>query len=136
MSMRNYAVDEYGLLIDDAAIRYVARNLKKNNVEEPDWDDIAAAEEELDCYYTSEFYGEAFAIRDDGRDDYDSDTRLLFDGDVLYLIPLRRYPTLFSTAYNNMQEVIAEVRQGVERLLPQDFDYRNHLRHVIGSYVG
>jgi hypothetical protein len=134
--MRNYAVDEYGLLIDDAAIRYVARKLKKNNAEELDWDDIANAEEELGCYYTSEFDGEAFAILDDGRDDCDIDTRLLFEGNVLYLIPLRRYPTLFSTAYNNMQEVIAEVRQGIENLPPQNFDYRGHLRHVIGTYLG
>ncbi len=73
MSMRNYAVDAYGLLIDDAAVRYVARNLKKNNVEELGWDDIANAE---------------------------------------------------------------EVRQGTENLLPQNFDYRGHLRHVIGTYLG
>ena len=134
MSMHNYAVDEYGLLIDDETIRYVARNLKRTNVGDLDWDDISAAEEELDCYYTSEFYGEAFPILDDGRDDYN--TRVRYEGEVLYLIPLRRYPTLFSAAYQNMQEVVAEARRGIEQLLPPDFDYRGHLRHVIGTYVG
>lgn len=59
-----------------------------------------------------------------------------YDVDVIYYVPTKNYGTLFKAAYANMEELESEFRTKFNKYLPDDFDYRKHIRHIIGTYYG
>ena len=133
MSMRDYAVDDYGMVLDAETAKTICLNL---------WDDYDGEDYEdygydlyshEKCEYISEFTGEAYKIDDNGDIFGASDS---YDCESLYYISLWVYPSLFNKAYNSMDDIVAELKERIGKYLPEDFDYRSKIRHIIGTYYG
>lgn len=138
MSMMDYAVNDYGLLMTRDMLKIVASKYC-NDYAEKEY-------EEDDCYfndelyeagiieYVGEFTGEAVCINDDGTNDWgNSDT---YKADMLYYVPVQKANTLFKAAYNNTTDLVNEFRERLGEYLPEDFDYRSKIRHICGTYYG
>lgn len=141
MGMREYGVNEYGLVLSDETMRHLASKLcstySEAEYEENKYDFNEAVEYKLPCEYISTFSGDAVKIAEDGVDDWFSPGNYeSYDDDMIYYIPFNRYPTLFSAAYANMREVIEEMKRKVGKYLPSDFDYMDNIRHIVGTYYG
>ena len=133
MSMRDCAVSDYGLLLDEETIKIIASKVLADYTDE---DDMAyGLYDEGICEYISEFTGESIPIREDGYvswggagEDYRCET-------IVY-VPTSNLPTLFKRAYENIDEIIDEFKGKVGEYLPDGFDYRGKLRHISGTYFG
>lgn len=134
MSMRDYAVDDYGLVLDEETVKVIASKVYEDYTE-----DIADWGFELYssgiCEYIGEFTGEAQEITDDGTFIWGGDYKS-YNDEAIYYVPLSKYPTLFKRAYNNMEEIIDEFKSKLGEYLPEDFDYRSKIRHICGTYYG
>lgn len=135
MSMRDYAIDDYGLLLTKETIKIIASKVL-DDLEERDEDEYGdALYEKGICEYIGDFTGEAGILFDDGLNDWIK-TGEMYNGDMIYYIPVSSYPTLFKAAYNNMDELIKEFKSKVGDYLPDNFDYRANIRHIVGTYFG
>lgn len=135
MSMRDYPVDDYGLLLTKDMMRSIVSKVI-DDFEEIDEDEYGyALYEEGICEYIGDFTGEAGILFDDGTNDWIK-TGEVYDGDIIYYIPISSYPTLFKAAYNNMDDLIEEFKSKVGDYLPKDFNYREQIRHIVGAYFG
>lgn len=138
MSMRHYGVDDYGLIVTDEMLQTIASKYCADYTEEEYRENRFAFHEALYeagiIEYISEFTGESVAVDDDGRDIYTEGEE--YWADLLYYLPANKYSTLFKTAYNNMDELVSEFKWQLHEYLPEDFDYRDHVRHLVGSYYG
>ena len=85
--------------------------------------------------YISEFSGEAQYVSDDGVCDWGCDT-IYFSGSYLYYVPINRRMTLFEAAYKDMDDMIADFKERIGEYMPEDFDYRNNIRFIVGTYWG
>lgn len=135
MSMRDYAVDDYGLLLTEETIKIIASKVCDDfeDMEEDEYGD--ALYEEGICEYIGDFTGEAGLLSDDGLNDWMGNGET-YDEDRIYYIQVSLYPTLFRAAYENMAALIAEFKEKVGEYLPEDFDYRSNIRHIVGTYFG
>ena len=135
MSMRDYAVDDYGLLLTEEAMRTIAAIVCDDfeDMEEDEYGD--ALYEKGICEYIGDFSGEAIRIADDGYHEYGNNGES-YSGDQIFYVPICSYSTLFKPAYKNMDELIAEFKQKLGEYLPKDFDYRVNIRHIVGTYWG
>lgn len=138
MSMRDYAVDDYGLLMTREMMETIVSKYCSDYTKQKYEDDEHGFN--CDLYqagivdYISEFTGESMEIDDSGRTIFtQSET---YDNDIIYYIPACNYSTLFKPAYNNMDELISEFRWKLCDYLPDDFDYRKRIRHIVGTYYG
>ena len=135
MSMADYAVHDYGMLLDEDIVNDIASQIFEDYTE----NSMAYWGYELYdkgiCEYISEFTGEAQEIDDNGTFAWGSAGEL-FNGDNIAYVPLCKYPTLFSKAYNNMEEIIKEFKTKLGKYLPENFDYRSRIRHICGTYYG
>lgn len=134
MSMRDYAVDDYGLVLDEETIKAIISKLDVEPLDE-DTDLAYILYDEGICEYISEFTGEAQVVQDNGYFDWGRDY-IPFKSDSIAYVPLTHYPTLFKKAYNNMEEIIDELKSKLGEYLPEDFDYRSRIRHICGTYYG
>ena len=136
MSMRDYAFNDYGLLMTKEMLKMVASKVIEDYTEEKYDDDPWSFNEDLyECgvvEYISEFIGEAICVRDDGTDDYRNSKT--YDSDTVYYIPVSKISTLFKAAYNNIDEMIEEFKDRVGKYLPDDFNYRPYVCHIVGTY--
>lgn len=137
MSMRDYAVDDYGLVLDSETIKVIASKVfdgfVDNDEELGDW-----GYELYDkgiCEYISEFTGEAQELTDDGVYTWGGDSKDYYCDAIAY-VPASNYPTLFKKAYNNMEEIVEEFKVKLSKYLTEDFDYRSRIRHISGVYYG
>ena len=136
MSMRDYAVDDYGLTLNETAVNDIASQIFGEDYTEntSSYWGYELYEKGI-CEYISEFTGELQEVDDDGvflwGGDYET-----YDRDVIVYIPLKSYPTLFQKAYNNMEEIVEELKSKVGKYLHEDFDYRKNIRHISGTYYG
>lgn len=135
MSMRDYAVDDYGLLLTEETMKIIASKVCDDfkDMEENEYGD--ALYEEGICEYIGDFTGEAGILLDDGLNDWIRNGEM-YDGDRIYYIQVSSYPTIFKAAYENMDALIAEFKEKVGEYLPKDFDYRSNIRHIFGTYFG
>lgn len=138
MSMRDYAVDDYGLLLSKDNLRILASKLCDDFTDD-DWEEdmcgyIESVVDKLCIESVGDFSGEAMTIEDNGDSDW-SDTTL-YSGEPIYYIGAAIYPNLFKQAYNDVDELIEEFKEKVGEYLPKDFDYRNAVRHIVGTYFG
>jgi hypothetical protein len=133
--MRDYAVDDYGLLLTEETMKIIASKTCDDfeDIEEDEYGD--ALYEEGICEYIGDFTGEAGFIHDDGMNDWLKSGEI-YDGDRIYYVNTSSYPTLFKAAYENMDALIAEFKEKVGEYLPEDFDYRANIRHIVGTYFG
>lgn len=133
--MRDYAVDDYGLLLTEETMKIIASIVCDDfdDMEEDEYGD--ALYEEGICEYIGDFTGEAGILLDDGLNDWIRNGEM-YDGDRIYYIQVSSYPTIFKAAYENMDALIAEFKEKVGEYLPEDFDYRSNIRHIVGTYFG
>lgn len=136
--MRDYAVDDYGLVLNDNHMQVLAAQLCDGYTEKDYdenmyeyWEELV---DKLGLQYVSEFTGEAAYLNDDGSSAYKG-TFPYFDDTVFYLA-LKKYPSLFHAAYSNIDEVISELKDSIGKYLPDNFQYRDNIRHIIGTYYG
>jgi hypothetical protein len=134
--MNNYAVNDYGLLMNEDALKRIAMKVC-NNYDEEEYDE-EPDDFNYDLYekgiveFVGEFTGEAIKIRDDGIDLYGHSD--MYNCDIVYYVPVSKWSTLFKAAYNNVDEMICEFKKKLGEYLPEDFDYRNNIRHIVGTY--
>lgn len=138
MSMNYYSVDDYGLLITTEMLKIMASKMCEDYTEEMYEEDEWSFNEELYdeglVERISEFIGEAIAINDDGTSRwYDCKS---YNCDTIHYLPVEKINTLFKAAYNNIDEIIDEFKKKLGEYLPEDFDYRNNIRHISGCYYG
>jgi hypothetical protein len=133
--MREWAVDDYGLLLTKEMIKAIASKVL-DDLEERDEDEYGdALYEDGICEYIGEFTGEAIYIENDGAENWFRNGES-YDGDRIYYVNVSKYPSLFKAAYQNMDELIAEFNSKVGDYLPEDFNYRANIRHIVGTYWG
>lgn len=135
MSMRDYAVSDYGLLLDDETVKAIASKLFDDfsDDEKEDWRYLLY--DNGICEYISEFTGESLPIREDGYVSWGGDGEDYRCETIAY-VPISNFPTLFKKAYENIDEIIDEFKGKVGEYLPDGFDYRGKLRHISGTYFG
>lgn len=138
MGMRYYAVNDYGLVMTREMLKTICSKYYREYTEEKYNDDEYsfndALYEEGVIEYISGFTGEAMVIDDNGNDDYNSSEA--YNDDTIYYVPTQNYGTLFKTAYANMEELESEFRNKFNKYFPDDFDYRKHICHIVGTYFG
>lgn len=141
MSMREYAVYDYGLLLTDETMRaLVMKHCKDFTEEEFAMDEFGFYEEVEHIFggnieYISEFTGEAKYIEDDGTCSWGCDS-VYYNCNYIYYVPINRRLTLFEAAYKNMDDMIADFKERVGKYMPEGFDYRTNLRYIVGTYWG
>lgn len=138
MSMRDYAVNDYGLLMTKEMLKAVASKVIENYSDE-EYDN-----NEMDFNYKlyefgiietiSEFTGEAMKINIDGSDNWSNGE--CFNSECIYYTPASKYPSIFTAAYNNIDEMANEFKEKLGEYLPDGFDYKFYIRHIVGTYFG
>ena len=134
MSMRDYAIDDYGLVLDEKTMKLIASKV---------FDDFADNDEEYGdwgyelydkgiCEYISEFTGESQELNDDGVYTWNGNSKD-YRCDAICYVPTSKYPTLFKRAYNDMDEIVNEFKTKLGKYLTEDFDYRNRICHISGT---
>ncbi len=138
MSMRDYAVNDYGLLMTSETLKMVVSKVCEDYTEEAYAEDVWSFHEELYdngiVEYISSFTGESTEIKDDGSCNWGVSE--YYNDDVIYFVPTSKISTLFKAAYENMDEMIEEFKKKIGEYLPADFDYRKYIRHISGTYFG
>lgn len=138
MSMRDYAINDYGLVMTREMLKTICSKYYREYTEEKYNDDEYsfndALYEEGIVEYISGFTGEAMVIDNNGSDDYNSSEA--YNDDTIYYVPNQNYGTLFKAAYANMEELEIEFRNKFNKYFPDDFDYRKHICHIVGTYFG
>ena len=138
MSMRDYAIYDYCLVMTREMLKTICSKYYREYTEEKYNDDEYsfndALYEEGIVEYISGFTGEAMVIDDNGSDDYNSSEA--YNDDTIYYVPNQNYGTLFKAAYANMEELESEFRNKFNKYFPDDFDYRKHICHIVGTYFG
>lgn len=138
MSMRDYPVNDYGMLITEEMLRTIASNVFDDYTEEEyendTWSFIDYMYDRSIIEYISEFTGGAICIKDDGTDGYE--IIKTYSDDEIFYIPASRISTLFNAAYNGIGEMIEEFKNNVGKYLPDDFNYRPYICHIVGTYFG
>lgn len=137
MSMGYYAMTDYGLVLDNDTIKVIASKVFVDDYDENEsaYDLGYDLYENGICELTSEFTGEAQELTDNGEVTWGCNSKQ-YNADFIVYIPLSRYPTLFKKAYNNMEEVVGELKSKVGKYLPDDFDYRSNICYICGTYFG
>lgn len=132
MSMREYAYEDYGLVLDKATMEHIY--VKKFNEPIGDEDVAEALWDSEFCTLASQFTGEAFDIADNGNDDWNNP--LIYACDEMYYVSFNSYPSLFNAPYNNINEIVEEFKEKLGEYMPEDYDYRANLKHIIGTVWG
>lgn len=133
MSMRDYACEDYGLVLDQSAMRYICKTMFVDDPVEEGDEGCALYEAEV-CNLFGQFTGEAFGIQENGNDTWDNSTS--YSCDEVYYVPLKKCPSLFDTAYKDINEIIEELKEKIGEYLPEDYDYRSNIRHIVGTTFG
>lgn len=132
------AVDDYGLVLNTNHLHLLSAKLL-DNFTEKEWenDKYGCVEEVVDklgIKSIGDFSGEAFAINDNGESDWSNTD--IYSGDSIYYVGISVYPSLFRCAYRDIDELITEFKGKIGEYLPDNFDYRSSVRHIVGTYFG
>jgi hypothetical protein len=131
--MRTYAYEDYGLVLTEETMKMIC---KKAFIDDPVEDELygmALYDSDI-CTCAGNFTGELFPITDKGKDNWDT-SEDIYDDEVYY-VSINKYPSLFESAYNDIDEMVAEFKEQLGKYLPDDFDYRANIRHIIGTTWG
>ena len=136
MSTRAYAVNDYGLVMTRDMLKAICKKYFTEFTEkEYDEDENSFNEVLWDAglvEYIGDFTGDATVIDDNGNDmyeDYES-----YDADTIYYVATEKFPSLFKNAYSSMDELESEFKNKLKKYFPDDFDYRKHICHIVGTY--
>lgn len=107
--MREYGIYDYGLIIPKEILEDVA---KQRSLEEHIEDEPYEIEDIADDFLSiiGNFSGNAYKIDANGKYDSDDDT-IEYDDDAIYYIALANVPSFFKAVYENVDEIVAELRQ-------------------------
>lgn len=134
MGMSEGIIDLYAIYLPPETLRQLAEKLCPEFDEEDYEYDTFSFDEDValrmngNAIYLSHFTGDAM-LAAEGLDGI----RKHFDDESFYHIPLSRELSLFGAAYSSIEEVINEVKEKTNGLLPEDFDYRLNVCHFVGS---
>ena len=141
MSTRSHPVDIYGLLLEgtalDAICSKVCPHYTKEAYDDDPGDFIFVAGEKgnfFDIEY--EFTGDALPINDDGSTNWSEFSGYSYADDIICYVPLAYCPSFFKPMYHDIDEMISEFKTTIGSYLPEDFNYRHYLRHIVGTYYG
>lgn len=148
MSMRDYAVQDYGLVINKETIKAIAEKMFMSDYEdapnpkvafnadfaEDPYAFICEVEDALRLCSFSEFTGEAFKLKDDGEVNWLE--TISYSNSNIYYLPIENQPSLFKAAYASVDEIVDEFKRKMSFYLPEDFDYRNNICMISGTYFG
>ena len=115
----------WGLLVPNTAIDYIA----KSNGYNPN--DFSNTKDFL--YEKEEINGVNFVFfSDTSTDFYDIEGKEVkepedIDDDEFVIVELDRKPEIFSQAYKNVGEIVTELKNKLENILPPGFDYEKNL---------
>lgn len=140
MSMRNYSVSGYGIIL--------------NGLLDTDALDELAESEIVSTQF--EFTGDANSLNDDGSENWSDETS--FDSEGLYFIEVPKYPRFFKAAYKNMDALVADLKKRYDAVRKASIAWekencdapdgshvlpkltakqiRKHLRAFTGTYYG
>ena len=108
MSMRDYAVNDYGLLITEEIVKSIASKVCEGYTEEEYKEDPFGFAYELYenglVEYIGSFTGESIIINDNGENLWGNGE--YYNDDVIYYVPTKNISTLFKAAYNNIDEMV------------------------------
>lgn len=139
MGMRDYAVDDYGLVLDEATTRLIASQMfdyfKDVDEEYGEGNWTYELYDNGICEYISEFTGEALLLKDNGETIFDKG-HTYYNYEPVCYVQTSKYPTLFNKAYENMDDLVDEFKTKLGKYLPEDFDYRNNICKITGTYYG
>lgn len=137
MRTRAYAVNDYGLVMTRDMLKVVCEKYFTEFTEkEYDEDENSFNEVLWDAglvEYIGDFTGDATVIDDNGNDMYEDYEA--YDADTIYYAATEKFPSLFKNAYSSMDELESEFKNKFSRYFPEDFDYRKHICHIVGTYV-
>ena len=118
MSMRTYAVLDYGLYVTTADIEAYAEK------HELDAFDLLI---DIGNYY-GDAEGECMLYLDEEKS-FNCD-------DSFAILSLERFPKLFVQAYENKEAALCELKEKYAQYLPDDFDYEDKLVRFAGTVYG
>ena len=138
MSMRDYAVEDYGIVLRKDDLKRICAKIFSEEFTEDDWETdpygfIESLQDRIDLCSCGDFTGEAIAIGRDGRDQYWNS--ITFSGESLYYVAIRKYPTLFKGAYECFDDMVDDFKIMMSEYTSEDFDFTN-VRHIVGTYFG
>ena len=137
MSMRHYAVDDYGLVVSKQILRDIASRIcedfSESEFDEDPYPFIELVTDKLGIDYISEFTGETIPLGDEGEDQWG--TGEPYDVDTIYYCPTLRFPGLCRKAYPFMGAVYNEFEKRLGKYISEDY-IRNNVRHITGTYFG
>lgn len=131
MSMRSYAAEGYGLIINEELFDIIKKKAIEEDPETADMEMYDLFEHlfgYVSCYGDCE--GEFLKL-----DSWETQGDFCAD-EEFYILDLDKYPSIFKTAYSSMDEVVAEIKGKAGKYLPEDFDYEKHIAHFVGTYFG
>jgi hypothetical protein len=138
--MREYGVNDYGLLLTKEVMMVLAakhcEDFTEEDFEEDEWSFCERVEEIIgEVDYIGQFTGEATRLEDDGTISWGAPTTAYYD-DCIYYIPMNRAVSLFKPAYNGIDEMINDFKSRVGEYMPDDFNYRDNICQIVGTYWG
>ena len=138
MSTRTWAVDEYGIVLKMDDLKRMYEKTFQEDIPDNDWKEdpygfIEPLRAKIDIGYYGDFTGEAFPIEEDGSDNYDESET--YNCEELHYVVIRKYPTLFSGAYECFGEMVKDFQMLLAPYVPNDFDY-SKVCHIVGTYFG
>lgn len=138
MSMRDYAFDDYGIVLKNEEVVNIANSLLFTDDVPFAPDDICGAGYYLEdsgiASSVSEFSGSAYPLNESGTDDYGADDAA--KGDTVFYLPTPCYPSFFAGACKDREELNKELKEKYGKYLPDDFDYTGRFCHIVGTYWG
>lgn len=132
MSMRDYALSDYGIVFGENELRYAEKVLNKKNKTDYEYEDYEIGDD-IGLEYISEFTGQAIKVESDGSLNW-CDT--IDCGEYVYYANLRKFPTLFNPAYPSIDDAVNELKERYGEYLPENYDYANNIRNICGTYFG
>lgn len=135
--VRNYAFVDHGMYLSNETLQTLARTVCGISEEEWKEDKYAAIEEvheKLDnvIYAVGQFSGAVIPMAIDGELLWGGEVE--FDDDTVYFVPLSRQPNLITAAYQDIEEIVCELKGKIGQYLPVNFDYRSNICEVAGTY--
>ncbi len=132
MSMRDYAYEDYGLVLDKETMKHIFE--KKFNEPADDYDVGQELYDNDFCNAAFSFTGETFYLSDKGEDMWAESTSYCCS--EVYYVPIDHYPSLFNAPYGGMSDIIDEFEAKVGEYMPDGYDYRANIRHIVGTTFG
>lgn len=152
MSMRDYGYNDYGIVLSDYEVLYAASICMREDYP----DNKIVIEEDNECVVVTDENGEETVYEHCDCLDYlenivlsvgnfTGDCRKILDAeytsddfsdDTLNYIPLLKSPSFFEKAYDSFEDMVEKHKAEYAKYLPDDFDWKNKLVHIVGSTWG